>query len=192
MGICALTDVFAWIPEMPATSIFGVDYMQKNLVYQIGDVVLHHDRQALHEYDAMRASQASEADVRTYVLAELRYAYIRPIWNAANTIISTLDLPRLEPQPRADAYVSAWRSHLDGIPETSAAIQRLYIEIYRDAVDAATDPAIRQRLQWRLEAIRDEGASAASDSARALSDFLGLVELWPMLCESARGLRDDI
>lgn len=186
MGICALLDVFRWIPEMPASSIFGVDYMQKNLVYQSSDVVLYHNRRALHQYDAIRAAQASEAAVRDYALSELRYAYIRCVWNDANALIRTANLAVMPDQARADTYASAWRAQLGAMTANTSRILGSYVDVYQDAVRSATDRDVHERLGWRLDALKREGHVAGGESLQAVRDFIDLVELWPSLCEAAR------
>lgn len=191
MGICGLRDVFRWIPEMPASRVFGVDYMQKNLLYQLGDAVIHHDRTAHHSYEPARLAQSSAAAIRGYVLAELRYAYIRPIWNEANRLIANSGPLQREGTVVASAYGSAWRLALEEYFHRAASVHRAYLDVYRSAVAGARDGAHSTRLHWRLDALTQWGVAAMGESHRAVLDFLDLVDRWQELCAVASAGRNE-
>ena len=175
MGICALRDVFRWIPEMPAKNIFGIDYMQKNLLYQRNDSLLvWHDLYAVHEYDASRLLQTSSAKIEQYMLAELKYAAIRPVWNKVNKQLqrSSHDgFDRLQ-------YMTAWEEALEDFEQLVEPVMNVYTEVYCQAVNRAKHDALKQRLAIRKNVVENFRDDAVDSARKAMEDFLLLTTVW--------------
>jgi hypothetical protein len=186
LGVSCLRQVFLQLPEMPLHDALGIDYFQKNLLYQLARPVVFHSRKMRHVYDAVRVAQTTEAFV-DYSMRDLRYVVLWPIWSRHNQNIRTEPSAFLRPDGSLDtvAYVASFRAALKEALPTREGIPARYAAVYREAASAAEKVSAE-----RLSAVADEAERLGDELVRqvgaGIEDFCWLIERWPELIAAAR------
>lgn len=187
MGIAATQSVHEWIPEMPAVGIFGSDYFQKGLLYQLDVPVYYHGITAHHVYELWRAQQERPDHLASYAISELRYAVLRYHWNTFNEALMAqrtllLEGGVLDSAAYGDLFVDALERGTAGASELPGE----YVSIHRSAADAADDPDVQRRLRVRVEALEDAQNGVLEYVDGAIREFAALCRVWPALIATAR------
>ena len=186
VGVSCVHRVFLEFPEMPIAETLTSDYLQKDLLYQLGYPVLFQSRKMRHCYDAARASNADLDAVISYALRDLRFTILWRPWSALHTRIRC-DRSRYlmkDGSLNNDQYADDLLRASDETLPTASTVPEQFSAVYLSAALAATGEHAA-----RLRAVADSSASAATaiidQVASGIADYAWLVRRWRRLVHAA-------
>lgn len=187
IGVSCMEGIFLQLPVMPLADTLGTDYVQKNLMYQIGWPVVFHSRKMVHRYAGGRSAREDVGAVTEYALRDLRYLILRRTRSAANEHLRTSPpVPPGDPdQLDLAAYADAWGAALSSEYPATLGMSEHYAAIYRSAA-ARAEGRQRDRLAAVARAAEELGSGANRDVAEGIADFRWLLGQWERLVGRAR------
>lgn len=181
--------VTSTMPEMP-TGVLGCDYMTLNMANLALHASVYHSRKMNHRYDTHRKSNSTTLE---YSLRDLQYLQMGRLCALHNARLkndaarymqgTTLNTP---------AYVASFRLACAESQLELARVRIGAVDVYRAAAKAAQSIALKRRLQRVAAEIEKRGDQLDNGVIEAVTDFVDLLESWPLLICNARNLEDYV